>query len=162
MRRIASLVCLLAGTVGCVTTPPDGPDEICSQIAQFANSSADQAVHTVELTTDWGGVFSKEKDLLYEKNCAHNAYEPGKRLCSYLMANTSIEFPDNNIRRALSCLPDAHSGWRAGRKVEYTTGRVTSHRAKYVKAGIVVAVEYSGGTDKAPTLKISAQRVKGS
>jgi hypothetical protein len=115
----------------------------------------------VELSTDWGGVFSNEKGVIAEKACKHDESTSGKRLCQYLMEDTSTEFAAVNFRRALSCLSGAqiYAGPPESR-VEYLHGRITSYSAKGVQPDVLVWVEFSTGSDdQAPSLKIGAQKL---
>ena len=54
-RTTATVAALLSivGLAGGCSTPPFEHDAMCPEIARFANSSNDDAVHSVELITDW-------------------------------------------------------------------------------------------------------------
>jgi hypothetical protein len=105
---LVSIVGLGASQGSCAVTPTE-PDELCRQIAQFANDSPTSTPRTVRLTTDWGGVFSRS-DVIAEKACLHDTDKPGKALCAYLLENTSTEFATVNYRRALACIGKASPG----------------------------------------------------
>jgi len=105
---IVSILGLGALQCSCAVTPTE-TDELCHQIARFANYSPTSAPRTVVLTTDWGGVFSSS-DVMAEKACLHDTDKPGKTLCAYLLSNTSIEFAAVNYRRALACIGKASPG----------------------------------------------------
>jgi hypothetical protein len=141
---------------------PAKQDMLCGEIAVFANSSADYAVHTVELTTDWGGTFSKEKNVIAAHTCLHNQYAPGIRLCSYLMDHTSIEFATYNFERTLSCLGKTEiNADESVSNIEYLNEKVSFYGSKHVNPHVIVDVEFSTGShDKAPSLKIAVQRLK--
>jgi hypothetical protein len=158
-RALAAIVATVL-SAGC-TTVSLGGDQLCSEIARFANSSDDSAVHTVELLTDWGGVFSEDKNTVFEKACKHDQYAPAKKLCDYLLENTSTEFATVNFRRALSCLgqAQAYAGPQDAR-IEYLNGKVTSLSARGVRADVQVSVEFStGSNERPPSLKIAAARI---
>jgi hypothetical protein len=113
------------------------------QIASFANSLTDQSLHKVELINDWGGPLSEKEDSIYFKRCEHGGFGPEKALCAYLMEHTSTEFPSNNVRRALVCLNTEESRPYMTRHPEYTTLKVHSSTAKYVRGRATVGVDYS-------------------
>ncbi len=113
----------------------------------------------MQFTTDWGGVFSSEKDVFAEKRCEHEGAEPAKILCGYLMENTSTEFAALNINRALRCIgaPEIPNPVQA--EFQHATVQFESDKVRGVSKGIVVGVEYAYGyQDKPPLLKISARR----
>jgi hypothetical protein len=132
-------------------------DDMCSEIARFANSSNDDAVHSVKLMTYWGAEI--------EKSCQHDQDDsPGTRLCEYLTGeHTSTEFAEVNFRHALACLgPEAqiYAGPPQSR-VEYLNGKISSYSARGVHPGVLVSLEFStGSSDQAPSLKISAERFR--
>jgi hypothetical protein len=150
---------------GCLSTSQER-DTICSEIAAFANASTDFDVHLVELTNDWGCNYQKQKGGEFAmacKTCTHGTYDPAKKLCSYLMENTSTEFPANNFRRALSCLDTQYYVSPNSRtSVERLSNReIWSSHAKLAKAGILVGVDYIINIKDSPeVLRISARRRK--
>jgi len=99
---LVSILGLVALQCSCATTTTES-DELCRQIARFANYSPTGAPRTVRLTTDWGGVFSST-NVMAEKACLHGADKAGKALCAYLLNDTSTEFAAVNYRRALTCI----------------------------------------------------------
>ena len=158
MRANACLAILFvsAATSGCVALGPR--DEMCLEIVRFANAGNGDP-QAVRLTTDWGGVWSKE-EVMFEKNCEHGGYGPGQKLCDYLMKNTSSEFAAININRALSCISAPRIPESSDAKIElrYVRAKIEARKMKGLSAGILVGVEYSHGfTDKPPSLRISAR-----
>lgn len=134
-------------------------DQLCGQIVQFANGSVADKEHSVQFTTDWGGVHSLEQNIFAEKRCEHESFEPGKRLCDYLMNNTSMEFAALNINRALRCIgaPEIPNPIQA--ELQHAAVKFESDKVRGVSKGVVVGVEYTYGyQDKPPLLKISARR----
>ena len=89
---------LLAGS--CASTSQKR-DSLCDEIAAFANARAGHGTRSVRLMTDWGET---------SKGCQHGGDPPGKKLCSYLLKNSSTEFAAVNYRRALTCLGNAVPG----------------------------------------------------
>ena len=162
--RRSLLLLLPIGMAGCASTWPPRSDLMCDEIARFANSSSDHALHTVELETDWSGRFVADPDVLAAKNCTHNTYPPGVALCNYLMKNTSTEFAVINFKRALTCLEGAsqYGGGTKATDVKYLHGKVSSYAARHAEEDVRVDLEFSTGSDEAPPiLKISAQRLRG-
>jgi hypothetical protein len=157
MRIAISLAVSLAAvalTDGCSSLHLEH-DDMCSEIARFANSSNGDAVHSVELFTFWGA------DI--EKGCQRDQDAPSVRLCNYLVEHTSTEFAEINFRKALACMgPEAqiYAGPPQSR-VEYLNGKITSYHAKGVHPGVLVSLEFStGSSDQAASLKISAERFR--
>ena len=158
----AALSVLLSLAGGCSTTAPER-DEICPEIARFANAWSDYSAHSVVLFTDWGGVFSEDKTAIAEKTCQRGQDTASRRLCNYLMENTSTEFAEVNMRRALSCLgPGARTDAGGPRSQgEPVTGKVTSLSVPGVRADVRVTVEFStASTEHPPSLKISAEKIR--
>jgi hypothetical protein len=85
----------------CSLTSTRASDTMCSEISQFALSSRTDIGHSVTLRGGWGG---GKPDTLMTHACTHSGYEPGVRLCEYLVPNTSWEFGDYNAKRAIACL----------------------------------------------------------
>lgn len=132
---------------------------MCVEIARFANASAGGTMHEVEFTTDWGGQFSKEQNVLAEKHCEHGGFEAGKQLCGYLMENTPTEFAAININRALDCIgaPRIPDSLSQPFQLEYMAAKFEAEEVKAVRDGILVGVEYSYGfLEKPPSLRIYA------
>jgi outer membrane murein-binding lipoprotein Lpp len=150
---------------GCASSPHPGeePDAICSEVADFANSSADGLVHQVQLSNDWGGVFCQsdaEGEVAFAcKACTHDSYA-GNHLCKYLMQHTSTEFSEINFLRVLRCLDSRYQGLEPGAEIgDLTNKEIWSTHARSTKRGISVGVEYlPGGSKDLPTLIILAQR----
>ncbi|HEY6924696.1 MAG TPA: hypothetical protein VI653_14580 [Steroidobacteraceae bacterium] len=136
------LLVALAATAGCVSVPASA-DEICSEIAQFANAARDHAVHVVELTAD--------------HKCNSGGYQPGDQLCRFL---TSSGSPDVHIRQSLECLRDTDMERYDGRDAPYrVTIRYTSRAAEHTDNLVLVRIEYPGDTKVPNSVRISAQRV---
>jgi hypothetical protein len=157
----AAIICIS----GCFSSAQGAHDNLCREIAAFANASVDKVIHTVELTNDWGCDFQKpengELHSLACKGCAHGGYIPAKKLCSYSMQNTSTEFPDTNFRSALACLnTQYYISPHSRSSVERLSNRaIWSNHAQGTHVGISVGVEYSLDVKESPEiLTIFAQR----
>ena len=139
-----TLLAVAAATAGYAAGPARAATDICSQIAQFANSSHDHLVHHVVLTRD--------------HKCESGGYQPGELLCQYLTSGSS---PDTQIRNALECLRDTDAERYDGRDAPYpVTIRYTSRSAEYTDRLMIVRVEYPADTKAPDSLRISAQRVR--
>jgi hypothetical protein len=160
----AALFASVAVLAACAsTTPRAEPDDMCRQIADFANASDDGSPHEVRLITDWGGTScsTPTEVALACKACSHDAYPPGKQLCAYLMEHTATEFSQMNLARALSCLNLGYTHLELGPRLDALANRrIQSAHADQVKRGISVSVEYQLPTegDSLPTLILQAQR----
>jgi hypothetical protein len=153
---------------GCAVHPDEAkePDLICAAIADFANSSADGALHEVQLTTDWGGTTcpsdTDDEVTMSCKMCRHDSSGPGEQLCDYLVQHTATEFSEWNFRRVLVCLDDRYQNLthRPGKQLGGLLNRqLWSSHAISVRRGISVGVQYSpGDRQNLPTLTLSAQR----
>lgn len=149
---VAAAFCMGA----CASMPTADP--MCAEMIRFANAVDRGGAREVVLTTDWGGIHANEDDLMFEKTCRHEGFRPGKRLCAYLMKNTSTEFAADNINRALDCIaapgiPQTDGQWDASAE------RYESKSVAGLRPGVQLGVEYSYGLDDGPpTLKIDAHR----
>jgi len=141
---------VLLATVGCSTLAGQ-KDDLCGEMARFANATQVGAERSVELRTDWSN---------FSKSCEHDGYEPGKAFCQWLMSNTSTEFAHINIARALSCLdPSANYASTGRASPRYLTGNVESYYAKHADENVRIEVEYADGIEgQRPILKVTAER----
>jgi hypothetical protein len=152
LHLLLAVSAAIATLSGCATTGSNPTeDPMCRQIAAFAESAADRAKHTVELTTDW----SK-----FSKTCVHNEYPPGMAFCKWLMQNTSTEFMHVNINSALKCLgPGNPSDLAPSLIPDYASGSYTSFETEQLGPDYEVTVEFSTGIkDEPELLRISAGR----
>jgi hypothetical protein len=157
--RIVAAICLAGMTASCATTRNE-PDELCDELAAFANAAASDGNHTVRLTTDWGGVFTKSnganEELMYSKSCEHNSYAPSRTLCAYLLENTSTEFAGINVRRALRCIGVRVSGISPTND-DRLPPSARSHAVLGEPVRSEILVEFAPATDSSPpTLSITA------
>jgi hypothetical protein len=134
---------------------------MCPEIVAFANASSGTSLHSVRLTTDWGGTYAKSEDpdewVMAAKGCEHDGFEPGKVLCGYLLEETSTEFPGINFRRALRCIGVRVSGVSPTDDHKLPPS-VSSRHVTGVRRGILVKLEQTHGTGtNPPTLTIAVQ-----
>lgn len=127
-------------------------DDLCKEMVQFANASLGGAEYSVRFTSDWGGVFSEEEDVFAEKRCEHDGFGPGKKLCSYLMENTSTEFARININRALRCLGAPETRKSRGGDFKPVAAKVTATDIRGLVQGMKLGIEYAYGFEGRPPL----------
>ena len=157
LRKLA-VVALALLTAGCASMR-QRPDQICNEIARFANATPQGQSHTVVLVTDWGSLFAANKDSIFTKDCTHGGYAPGMDFCKYLMSNTSTEFATINYGRVSACLWPGTSGGPYDTDIDHIDIKASSNDALGVNEDVQISVEFSMGSGKAaPTLKISAER----
>jgi len=150
----------LALVLGACAGAPQEKDEMCPAIAAFASASVDGGSHSVRLMTDWGGSYHKSEDpneeVFFAKDCVHDSFEPGKKLCNYLLEETSTEFPAINYRRALRCIGIKASGLSPTDDHDLPP-TAKSHTVPGVSRNVEVTLDFTHGTDiEPPTLKITA------
>jgi hypothetical protein len=82
-------------------------DALCKELTAFLSSVNPDEKHSITLYTFWGARKDGDKIVIASSRCEHGSYEPGTKLCAYLAANTSREFPGHTVSRTLNCLvPD--------------------------------------------------------
>lgn len=151
-----AIALMLGGCVGQAVKP----DAMCPEIARFANASTDYEAHSVVLRTSWGSGFDNNPEHLYEIECTHSDYGPGRMLCAYLMEDASIEFASNNFRRALSCLSAHGRDIGAGVDIIRLDGEFSSSSARGVDDDVKVSIEFDDeDRDEPPSLRITARRL---
>jgi len=79
-------------------------DTLCGELEEFLASVRPDEQRTITLRTYWGAKEEGGEIVMASKFCEHNDYEPGKKLCAYLMENSSTEFAGYNTKRVLACL----------------------------------------------------------
>jgi hypothetical protein len=138
VRRIAKPLLLAALLpVSDCSDMRGGPDDMCTEIATFANSATDGAVHKVQLVNEWGARPTQQDgvETLPLQRCEHDdSYEPGKALCGYLVEHTSFEFQAINVRRALACLRTPQARPYLAQHATYASLEVYSRTAMHLKA----------------------------
>lgn len=105
MRAVISS--FLAVTLVSCAGGPHERDDLCDELARFANAATGPFPRTVSLITDWA--LREDPDdpsqlVFGTKACTHGDVQAGRVLCSYLLENTSTEFAVVNFKRALRCL----------------------------------------------------------
>lgn len=101
-QKILTGLALVANAL--LATPTQASEtQLCEQLRHFANASSEREMH-VELATNWGAKIEGNRVSIGEKRCTHSGGEAEKKLCAYLLPNTSTEFPAINFRRVLKCV----------------------------------------------------------
>jgi len=135
-------------------------DALCAAIAQFANATADDLEYSVELKTDWSVRITNNQISMGRKQCDDQDYAPGKALCSYLVKNTSTEFPDRNFKRVLACLENTPQLFRQI-GIEELNIKLWSFAMRDVNSNIKVGLGFAQAQNGSlPSLKIMAKKVE--
>ncbi len=156
IRFFALASCFLLST-GCASTRL-AHDPWCREIAAFANSIAPDETRAIELGTVWGSSEQFPRTL-YSKQCGSDGYEPGRRLCAYLLENSSSEFADLNFRRSLACLN--RTPWRTTKAVMYERldAEVLAFGGAGIRDDVEMRLSFRYGAEGEPDrLVISAHR----
>jgi hypothetical protein len=109
MKRPLSIVLAFA-TLGHLQVAACAPkDPLCAPLKAFAASVEPNERQEFAFHTMWGGPFKDDPSaqVIYQKRCFHNGFEPGKAVCSYLLKHGNIEFSEIDAKRALECLSPA-------------------------------------------------------
>jgi hypothetical protein len=79
---------------------------LCGPLRRFVESVKPSEMKVLAFHTSWGSDFkdSDDKLTLSARRCDHNAYEPAKAVCAYLMEHGATEFSGNNAKSAVMCL----------------------------------------------------------
>jgi hypothetical protein len=105
MKIISNLtLILLLATPSLACYARDEAGELCSEIESFLASVKPDETRVLTLRTYWGARQEGDQIVMGSKTCEHNDYEPGKKLCTYLMEHSSTEFAGYNAKRILNCL----------------------------------------------------------
>lgn len=108
MKLISNLtLALLLATAGMTASAREKTDKYCSNIASFMKSVKPDETRGVTLRTFWGMRTEEGQVVMGSRTCEHNGYEPGKKLCAYLIEHSSAEFAGENAKRILNCLSPA-------------------------------------------------------
>lgn len=139
-----------------VTFPSMAADPMCAAIQDFASAQKDSQKHTVELLTGWGG----DGDVLAWKKCLDNDYSPGVQLCKFMLTNPiSMEFPEDNLTRALKCISNDQPTRTSPRDVfvELLHVRYSSSPPPGVPKNVGITLEFNRDNGS-PSLKITTER----
>lgn len=101
--QLAAFLALATPTLDCHAGDEE-KDDLCPELKAFLASVEPDETRTVVLRTYWGAREVGDTIVLGSKSCEHNDYEPGKKLCAYLMEHSSTEFAGHNAKRILNCL----------------------------------------------------------
>ena len=105
MKIISKLaVLLLLATPSLESHARGEADQLCPELESFSASVKPDETRVLTLRTYWGAKEEGDRIVIGSKSCEHNDYEPGKKLCTYLMEHSSTEFAGYNAKRILNCL----------------------------------------------------------
>ncbi len=145
---------------GCATYPLSVDDNLCREIAAFANSTTPGENHSVSLETAWGSS-KNHPDSIFSRDCHHGGYAPGAQLCRFLMEHSATEFSENNFRRAFACLSNTPLKDRNYVSYEQLNVKVSAYGAYGVHDGVEVTIEFKPNTENATMqLDIGADALK--
>jgi hypothetical protein len=138
LRHVLALVLILAS--GCASQRL-AHDPLCEEMAAFANSIEPGTSRVVTLDTAWGP--SKlHPDSLSSLDCKDGGYEPGKRLCRYLLEHSATEFATNNFRDAFACLSGIPFQTKNYVTYERLDVRVSAYDAVGVRSDVELSLEF--------------------
>ncbi|MGE8226936.1 MAG: hypothetical protein ACN6RK_14230 [Stenotrophomonas sp.] len=108
MKTIPNLtLALLIATSSVAAYGHEQADELCSELGSFLTSVKPDETRSLTLRTFWGARVEGDHIVMGSKTCEHHNYEPGTKLCAYLMEHSSTEFAGFNAKRILNCLASA-------------------------------------------------------
>ena len=135
---------------GCSMNKKPTEDVFCSELRNFVDQkTCDNHKSVVLKTCFWCG------DSIFWRQCDSFDFEPGQKLCSYLLVNARTEFPQDNLKRALQCF--ANDNFKPVQNAMEVLNDVEYHfiDVEGVKNDVIVSLYYQENTeDGLPTLKI--------
>lgn len=143
MRNVLGLVLLLSLS-GCASQRL-GRDPLCQAIATFANATKPGEAHVVSMETAWGSS-KAHPNSFYSIDCNHGGYEPGARLCQYLMEHSETEFSHYNFRAAFACLSGIPMQTKNYVTYERFDARVSAYGAVGVRENVELSLEFKPNT----------------
>ena len=145
---------ILASALTFFASSATAAEPMCAAIQEFAKSQIDTQPRSVELLTSWW----PSADVVASKQCLDGGYPPGHRLCQYLLENAAVEFPQDNLARALKCISNGPHVGPEDVFVELFHVRYTSGSVPGVPKHVHVTLEFNSDLDGPPSLKITADR----
>lgn len=103
MKTIPALTVLLLLGMPALASHAKQKDPLCAEVKAFLASVKPDETRTISLRTFWGAREEGDQIVIGSKSCEHNDYEPGEKLCAYLIQNSSTEFAGYNAKRILNC-----------------------------------------------------------
>jgi hypothetical protein len=143
MRNVVASAVFLA-LAGCASHRA-GRDPLCQEIAAFANATKPGEIHVVSLETAWGSS-NTHPDSLASRDCSSGGYEPGARLCRYLVQHSFTEFSHENFRSSLACLSNVPLQTKNYVTYERLDARVSAYGAAGVRENVEVWLEFKPNT----------------
>lgn len=129
-------------------------DPLCPEIVRFANSVEPGQAARIKLCVDWGPRCDATPgvDTIVSKRCDSDGYEPGSRLCTYLLDNSSAEFPGINFGKTLTCLgKGVHEPERYG-DYDWEVARIHTQAMPGLEEGVEISIDFADGSTASPAL----------
>ena len=140
MRSCPTLIVITALLLasGCATKPPVSDSRLCDQLDVFASSVPPGQSKTIRLVR--GGTWM----VNHYKQCTGPEDDiAGDRFCRWFLENSSTEFMEMNINKALSCLQGLRIVGHIGNTgIESWSGKATFFIPK-ITSEVDVEIEYS-------------------
>ncbi len=128
---------------------------LCNQLRDFLHASTKQTSH-VELSMFWGVRTEGNRIIMSERRCSNSGGDAEKQLCTYLLANSSSEFPSLNLQRAITCL-QGYDPFAGKTRLIVRDIKLNFYEPKLVDFPVEVELELKS-KDDLMLMRISAQR----
>ena len=141
MRQLlpTTLVFLSMVVTACASAAPLSDTSFCNQLSLWAKTVPTGHSSTVKLVR--GGAWM----VNHYKECEHSDTDKaGESFCRWLMSNTSTEFMEANINRAMSCLQGQRiSGYLGNTGIESWSGKASFYNPHLQAENVRVTLEYA-------------------
>ena len=116
---VLTVFLLFGASLGDAHGREERDDTLCAEVKAFLASVKPDETRSVTFRMFWGAREEGDNIILGSKTCEHHDYDPGEKLCAYLIQDSSTEFAGYNAKRILNCLTprqgiaaalDIHSG----------------------------------------------------
>jgi hypothetical protein len=127
---------------GCTTTSlPETDASLCNELDRYAATVPNGAASTIRLAR--GGSWMVD----HYKKCESPPNDlPAHRLCEWLFKNSSTEFMEANVARALSCLQrQTIKGYVGNTTLESWSGSASFNRAVFPNSDAALVVTWQVG-----------------
>ncbi len=141
-QRIVCVIVLLLLSASCATTSlPETDASMCARLGGYASTLAPGSSGTIRLAR--GGQWMVD----HYKTCESPIDDsPGQELCEWLFENTSTEFMEANVVRALSCLQrQTIRGYVGNTTLEAWSGTASFNRTVFPNSEASIVVTWQVG-----------------
>jgi len=133
LNKVVNLIFILVSC--CVShTVFSANKTLCGELSNFANSIEPNSKQTVRFASNWSEM---------KKSCDHNSYEPGKKLCSWMLGNYSGEFMEDNVARVMTCLGSPNYLKAKNSMLSNASGSLVILGIEGIKETVSIELEYS-------------------